>query len=475
MQEHLFEIRLKQYDLLSLLKIGSEIINDKFIHNRAIESVPLRGGEINVTAWDISDINYYAIKNTHEFVTRSCKNEEYIEIINEFLSYDNDNTKIFTQNHYSEKENLLAMLWGLSRKQFWYQEIARIKYDFNRQVEILEIIQEDNEFDLNLACKAETGFSIREYRLLLFVLAGMGMQKRDFSNVTIDNESKERFPFITSKNVINIRNQLTANYNDIRKSKYHEEIFYLYPFVRTISNNYICANQYILYSKVADGPLWAIRNYYKNKSSQRFLTYYGKLFERYVEKLLKKYVTDTEYFKIPRSDRLKIADWILETPHYQIIIEQKAYLPELLVKARLPQVEKVLEYIKRYDISFLQLESTRKYYQSKKTTLKVILHYDLLNIANSLVRENILGRIGSIIEEKEEFYFIDITSFERLITIYKTNMELFEKILDEKRANSIGAEKEGWEFDQLLNKYKVANGLDNMGGFENWEIYKENF
>ena len=168
---------------------------------------------------------------------------------------------------------------------------------------MLEIIEKENKFDLNLACKVETGFTIREYRLLLFVLAGMGIQKLDFSNIIVDEKSKEKYPFITRENLVNVRNQLTANYNEIRKSKYCEEIFFLYPFVRTIKNKYICTNQYILYSKVADGPLWAIRNYYKNRESKEFLIYYGTLFEKYVEKLLNNYLPDTQYLKIPRNDK----------------------------------------------------------------------------------------------------------------------------------------------------------------------------
>lgn len=178
---------------------------------------------------------------------------------------------------------------------------------------------------------------------------------------------------------------------------------------------------------------------------------------------------------MPRRNDIKLADWILETPKYQIIIEQKAYIPEILIKARLPEVNRVIEYIRRYDISFLQLESTRKVYKSSKVAIKIILHYDLLNIANSLVRENILDRIGESIEVKEDFYFIDITSFERLLTTYRNDISLFEKVIEEKRLNSKGSTKEGWEFDQILDKYGIANNRDNIIGFDHWKTYKENF
>jgi hypothetical protein len=261
MHESSFEINLKKYNLLSLLRFGSNIIVDKFVNHKSIESIPLRNGIITVSAWDISDINYFAIKYTHEFIVEECSSEKYVELINKYLEYDNQRTQLILDTPFSDKEKTLALLWGLSRKQFWYQDILRIRDEFNRQVEILEIIGKDGEFDLNYACKQETGFSIYEYRMLLFVLAGMGMQKKNLTHIVIDSESSQRFPFITKENMEKVRNKMTACYNTIRKSKQNEDTFYLYPIIRTIHNDYICVNQYMLYQKVSDAPLWAIRDY----------------------------------------------------------------------------------------------------------------------------------------------------------------------------------------------------------------------
>jgi len=475
MHESSFEVNIKKYNLLSLLQLGSNLIVDKFINHKPIENKSLGNGTITVSAWDISDINYFAIKYTHEFIVQECSYEKYVELINYYLEYDNQRTQYILDTPYSDKEKTLTLLWGLSRKQFWYQDILRIRDEFNRQVEILEIIGEDGSFDLNNACEQETGFSIYEYRMLLFVLAGMGMQKKNLTHIRIDSESSKRYPFITKENVEKVRNKMTACYNTIRKLKYNEDSFYLYPIIKTIHNEYVCVNQYMLYQKVSDGPLWAIRDHYKNANSNNFLIYYGNLFEKYVLKLFEYYVPNTNYLRVPRRDDIKLADWILETPTYQIIIEQKAYIPEITIKGRLPEVDKVIEYLKRYDISFFQLESTRKEYRSSKINIKFILHYDLLNIANSLVRENILDRIGKDIEVKDDFYFIDITSFERLLTVYKNDISLFEKVIEEKRLNSKGVNREGWEFDQILDKYGIAINRNDTIGFDHWKTYKENF
>jgi hypothetical protein len=337
-----FEINIQQYNLLSILELGSNILLKKFNEHKAIDSITVPNGKISLNAWDISDINYYAILNTHEFIDKNCNFENYIYIVNDFLKYDQFLSKNITEAPLELNKQVLLLLWGLSRKEFWYQEQYKINDDFNRQIELLENINDNDELNLDNACMEETGFSIYEYRMLLLTLAGLGSNNHDMSNLQIVNSELSKLPFINNYNLIKVRDLLTTSYNEVRKSKYKEQVFYIYPIIKTLNNKHICLNQYLLYRKIAEGPLWAIRNYYKKHGTKKFLIYYGKLFEKYVSKIFEYYVPKDRYFRIKENNNVKSADWILETPNYHIIIEQKAFIPELMLMDKYPEKEKLI-------------------------------------------------------------------------------------------------------------------------------------
>ncbi len=468
-----FEIKIGKINLVNVLGYGASLILNKFKRDIPIEFFPLTSNHerMLVSPWDVSDINYYAILNSHEFNTKTITQNEYFYIINDYLGFDDDRTSIITEGNFTDSEKLLLILWGHSRKQFWYQEKFRIRDEFNRQVELLEILATDKKFDLDNACKNETGFSIYEYRLLLYYLTALGLQNTDLTEIKVPENFTKEISFLTVENVIEIRNKLATDYSDIRKSLFKEESFYIYPIIRTNSNQYLNLNQYFLFRKPVEGPLWSIRNYYKKKRSKEFLTFYGDLFERYVSKLLNYYVPTDMFNRIQSSNDIKLADWFLETPSYRIIIEQKAFLPELAIMGKFPDLQKLLKYLEKYEKGIIQLDSTEVKYPSNKVTLKILLHYDLMNISNGIIKDHIMERLSKNLRSTNDIYFMDITSFERLLQIYKTNIELFEIILKEKKENSDGTSKSGFEYEQILDKHLAKDELNLFSKKDHWSTY----
>lgn len=66
---------------------------------------------------------------------------------------------------------------------------------------------------------------------------------------------------------------------------------------------------------------------------------------------------------------------------------------------------------------------------------------------------------------------MDISSFERLITIYKSDIGLFDQVLSEKRENSLGKNKDGYEYDQILSKYHIYENKNDFLGRDHWATY----
>lgn len=452
---------------MSLLIKGSNVQLKKFNNNTPVEEIDILLEKVTCTSWDVSDINYYSILHASDRYGYICSNLDYIYILSEYLKYDEQESKKYISECNSSSDNLLTLLWGLSRKQLWYQDKTRLRNEFNRQVEMLEVLSIDDDIDLNNACMKETGFSIHDYRVLLFALAGASVKDTNITTIHVDISTTKAYPIITEDNIYKVRNYITADCSMIRHSLFKEDTFYIWPIVRTLQGEYINTNQYMLYRKIAEGPLWAIRNYYKSNETIKFLVYYGKLFEKYVEKLMLKYIPNKKYTRLITKDNQKMADWTIETPRYLIIIEQKAFIPEIILLNRRPDSKRIFEYISRYEKAFLQLDSTCKLIKSSKTILKIILHYDIMDIANGIIKEKVLHNIESKLETKSDYYFMDIESFERLIKLYRTDISLLDRIFTEKRENDQREIDSGYEYSQILNKYCIEKDYDD----DHWKNY----
>jgi hypothetical protein len=469
MNKYRFEAIISKVKLNSFLQIVSKRISSIFQSNSHMQKVTLHDafdrelGEIYITPWDLSDIAFYAIKYSHDFNSWIPDTSEFNDICKEYLKYDEENDTDILEQEENDQKLMVKLFWGLSQKQFWYQNIHLNYYDYNRQVEMLEIIPLERSINLDLdkACLEITGFKVKDYRILLKVIAAISLQNCLLTSISIEPQVFNN-SIVTSENIKKVITFLSIDYNHVRKSPLREEVFQVKPFVTDIYGNVISINQYFILKKMTDGPLWAIRDAFKNKKTKVFLTEYGTLFEYYVEKLLKEFLKPGEYIRIKRNDNEKLADWIIYTDTYQIIIEQKAYLPEIGIRKKRPDYSKIEHYFAEYTKAFEQLSNTEKKYTTKLTTIKLILHYDQLNIANGLIKDFFRKTISDV----ENTFFIDIHSFEWLVTFYTRDKTIVDSMLTMKLQNERKENNHGYEFYQIIpelnaNRWRILHGKFN--------------
>ncbi len=452
-----------------------------FSRNSAVETVPVvrtvgplqQRGKVTLTAWNLSDIAYFAIRETHDFQDWSPSVHDLVAICNEFLAWDDSRSK----DEFLGLDNddwLLKFAVGFSQKQFWYQELYRIVEDFNRQVELLEIIPREiqSKLDLDLACKASTGFDIRTFRLLLLGLFTISSKKSDLTTFTFDDNVTKIHPEITAQNIKKIIELYTADYQEFRKSELEENHFYLKPIIKTVSNKLIAVNQYFLARKIAEGPLWVIRDYYLKRDSIDFINEFGMYFERYIEKLFNYFLSPEVFERVPDHDIGLKADWFIYTPRYRLIIEQKSAMATLMMRRNYPDLTDIKTYLNKFEEGVCQLDATEKRYkESKRITIKILIHYETFHISDGVLRPIVVSKVAPKLNSTERIFFCDVGEFELLIGILGEQVDKAEAILESKILLEKEPVNRGREFKQVISETVKAKNKYVQSAINHWDHY----
>jgi len=458
-----FLSKLAKYNLENLLLHGAANIRQHFNNKQANYKQELilktfsgyKKGTITNTPWDVNYINYAAVCYTSDFVPNSASTNDYADLINENLGHDELLSEEYL-NSLEEQDNFVPLIfWGLARTEFWYQDLSTLFRNFNRQVELLEILPTGSEFDLDSACKNESGFSIRECRELVFVLAAVAQANPDISAVRIDKTFQDRFAVANIDNIKKMIELLSSDYQTIRTSPLAELVFYVYPILRSTRNRYIVCNYFMLFRKIVDGPLWAIKNYFRQQSNgNAFVIYYGELFERYVKKVMDFEKLQGRYVRIPVQPGVKRADWAIESERFRLIVEQKTLVPEISLLARYVRYDQLENHLKKYERAVMQLVATEEDLPSLKKTIKLILQYDTSGVSDGTVKQLLLKKM-ELSEHFDSLFIIEIGDFEVLMHLLATNDKAFDEVIQEKVDNARGIKNAGFEFGQILAKKKI--------------------
>ena len=472
---HLHRIKLDQL----LLLIGNEI-RGMFNRNEPMRNIPVRRfagplyqkGNVTVAAWNLSDLAYLAIKESNDFRALEPSFNDLVGLCNLILAWDDERSKEEYEG-LSKNEKMLKIFVGLSQTQFRYQELHRIRDEFNRQVELLEVIPSEigSQVDLEGVCKEVSGFDLRTFRTILLALFSVAITQCDLSYLTSNGSAMKAHPALTVRNVLQVTNLYTGDYQEFRQSPLLENHFYVKPIVRTSGNRLLGVNTYMFAKKVADGPFWIIREHYRRSGSQAFVNVFGEYFERYVEKLLQHCLPKEGFARVPAPKSGGYADWFVYTQHYRLIIELKSSIAGLMIRRLYPDPNSIFNYLEKFQEGVLQLDSTAQAYpETTRTTIKLLVHYETFYISDGLLRPIVIEAIKEKLTNTEHVYFCDIGEFEWFISILGDSESVAESIL----AAKIDMESQpaaGREFSQVIPQITDIGNLYINKTLNHWDTY----
>jgi len=220
----------------------------------------------------------------------------------------------------------------------------------------------------------------------------------------------------------------------------------------------------MLAKKMADGPLWILRDYFRlNKNPQDFVNYFGELFEQYVEDMLATQLNKNQYDRIPESKKEKRADWFIYTKNYRIIIELKSSIAGIAIKTLYPDLKNIKTYLERLSKGVLQLDNTeRAYPDTNHITIKILVHYETLFFSDGMLRPFIIEQLREKLNTTKNIFLCDIGEFEWFISVMSASEAEAELIIDKKIATQDNP-KEGIEFSQIIPEIsKTGNTYNNQ-------------
>lgn len=241
MSQELFR-HLKRAKLDHLLVLIASQIIDMFNRNEPVLNIPVvrfdrsvhQKGNVTITAWNLSDLAYLAIRESNDFQLWEPSVHDVVGLSNFFLAWDEHRSREEFKG-LTNDELALKFSIGFSQKQFWYQELHRIREEFNRQVELLEVIPREigSQLDLNAVCLEVSGFDLNTLRTILFALFSVSIRQPNLSQFTSDGGAANIHHALTAQNVYKVASLYAADYDEFRKSPLHENHFYAKPVVRT--------------------------------------------------------------------------------------------------------------------------------------------------------------------------------------------------------------------------------------------------
>lgn len=212
MSQELFR-HLGRAKLDSILLLIANVIRGMLDRNEPVMTIPVKRfqgllhqkGQVTVTAWNLSDLAYLAICESSDFQIWEPSVHDLMGLCNFFLVWDEDRSRREFEGMTSD-DLTLKFAVGFSQKQFWYQQLYSIREEFNRQVELLEVIPTEigSGLDLSGGCEAVSGFDLGTLRTILFGLFAVARNQSDLTQLTFDGTAANLHPALTGQNVYRV-------------------------------------------------------------------------------------------------------------------------------------------------------------------------------------------------------------------------------------------------------------------------------
>ncbi|MBD5643201.1 hypothetical protein HYH96_04745 [Clostridium botulinum] len=450
----------------TLYKIG-ELTRDMVVNIKGIQEAHwhrklgrfYQSGFMYVTPWQLTGLAYELICNSNDYKSKIVKDEnELLSLLSKYQQYD-EVLSSERMDNVKESDILLYITFGHSQQQFWYQNLQQIIIQFNRNTEILLYIWKDinSSIDIDNIIYDKLGFDSDTFNKLLVYLLWINLKETDISSKEVYNILEEYDPSLIKDNLKKVIELYTANYEFFRKQmKLEENSLFVKPIIKTDTNKLLIVNHHLLIKLLSDGLYWIIRNHFYEKDSQDFINDFGRAFEVYLENVLKHYLNKKIYYHLPDSNKHKIADWIIETDEFFIILEQKSTIASLALKTMYPDINNLKKYINKFNEGFSQLNETEKVLKKqigKRKIVKLIVHYENLYVQNVLKSEIQKSRNNK--EEDLNIFFINIYELERLLYVLSTDINVFYEILEKMLLVSSQFSVESRDFNQIMNNLEI--------------------
>jgi hypothetical protein len=312
---------------------------------------------------------------------------DLVQLLDEYKKCEDKKYKNEIDKLESNKDKLMYFITWHSQKQFWYQEIHLIFNNFFRNVEILGDIAKnmDTTVDIEKILKDEFSLTIKEYNILLFTLMIYFFKDGYVEALNMEKELKEIYSFLNKEELKKLLDRYSCSYNEVRESSIKEMFLFTKPIIKTDKGKYIVSNGYLMIKLLSEGLYWLIREFYFKKNSREFTSEFGKYFEEYLKSVLSKYEEQNKYEKIEEDNKNKLADWLIRTKNFNILIEQKSALASIQIKTMHPNLNVLKKYLEHFETAIIQLDKTEEVFKlDKNKTIKMIVYYEYLYIDRTI-------------------------------------------------------------------------------------------
>ena len=351
-----------------------------------------------------------------------------------------------------------------------FQQTSDFSDDFSREKYILETISKKThvkntyKLDFEQEFFNETSMPTTEYSAIVFALFVYFSHVNivlNPSHLVVENSSS----LFTGEKIINMAQRYSTTIEEIKESPMKRQIFYQKPLIK-IDNDFICVNPFLMLSTFVNSNFWIVRNIYNAKKSQNFTNAFGKYFEIYFEEILENCLSSAQYENIEETSKEKCADWHIKIGEYNFIVEQKSAISFLSIKQCNADIDAMKKYIlTNWGKAVKQLEKTQETLKIEKP-IKIILIYE--DFFNCICLDKLFELDKTLFNDKY-YWLMSIKDFEKLMYTYKTNPEIFFKVVSEK----IKAEETHSNEGRDISKFLSDNGITENDYLSNFGISEE--
>lgn len=409
---------------------------------------------VQLSAWDIHSIEYYAICNSNDYRKNTLK-YPIGQIVDLYREFEDINSSASDLEN-ADLSGVFKILFGIISEQLPFEDMAWIFENFNRNYHILigsSKINRHLPIGLEQIIKEKFNWSVDEYLSVQLIVFWLCMQHCNPLSAPEELYRKKEDTVLTKTNVQKFIKYYSCSYSDVRSSPIQKQIFISRPFIHTEkSKDYLASNSYLVCGLISNSLYWLLRDYYNDLNSQDFLNAFGTMFEDYLKELSEKYFSKDQWHVIPVSNKKndKSADFYFDLGDAIFVIEQKSSLIRLTAKQQVPDLNALSKFISNTIIeAYGQIQSTCMQLSVSKPVIKVILLYE--TIQNTSLIES---AVPEIFGKDDNCYIMTILEVEIMFYLWSVDKEkcseLIQKMLTSKKENILHS-------SSISNIYKEMN------------------